>query len=95
MKLKTPPADFFEKKPLYKPYKSKKPEKKGMVYVIKNDKKALIYFGDSSMEDFTQHYFSSGVWWGVFLQCSTLHIRRTAQVCVGTVRWLARTPVQI
>jgi hypothetical protein len=55
MKLKTPPADFFEKKPLYKPYKSKKPEKKGMVYVIKNDKKSLIYFGDSSMEDFTQH----------------------------------------
>ena len=53
--MKKAPSDFKEKKPLYKPYKSDKPAKKRMVYVIKNEKKSLIYFGDSSMQDFTQH----------------------------------------
>ena len=48
--------DSFKKnKPLYKPKKSTKSGKKGMVYVLKEGKKRLIYFGDSSMKDFTQH----------------------------------------
>jgi len=38
-------------KPLYKPKKSTRPGKKGMVYVMKNGKKKLIHFGDSSMTD--------------------------------------------
>ena len=29
--------------------------KKNMVYVLKEGKKRLIHFGDSSMKDFTQH----------------------------------------
>ena len=50
------PSDFKERKPLYKPYKSNKPGKKGMVYVKgKEGKPRLIYFGDSNMKDFTQH----------------------------------------
>jgi len=49
------PADFKEKKPLYKPYKSTKAGKKGQVYVMKNGVKRLIYFGDASMSDFTKH----------------------------------------
>ena len=49
-------ADFKEKKPLYKPYKSTKAGKKGMVYVkASGGGKRLIYFGDSSMSDFTKH----------------------------------------
>tara|TARA_R110002033_G_scaffold128709_1_gene169764 strand:- start:822 stop:1103 length:282 start_codon:yes stop_codon:yes gene_type:complete len=51
MALKTAPADFKTKKPLYKPYKSTKSGKKGMVYTAKG----LIHFGDSNMQDFTQH----------------------------------------
>jgi len=39
-------------KPLYKPMKSTRAGKKGMVYVIKNGAKRLIHFGDSSMTDF-------------------------------------------
>jgi len=35
--------------------KSTKAGKKMMVYVMKNGKKTLIHFGDSSMQDFTQH----------------------------------------
>ncbi len=42
-------------KPLYKPMKSTKKGKKMMVYVMKDKKKRLIHFGDSSMQDFTQH----------------------------------------
>ena len=42
-------------KPLYKPVHSSNPKKKGMVYVLKEGKKRLIHFGDSSMKDFTQH----------------------------------------
>ena len=46
------------KKPtLNKPFKSSKPGKKMSVYVKADNKKGykLIHFGDSSMEDFTQH----------------------------------------
>ncbi len=49
------PADFKEKKPLYKPYKSDKKGKKGQVYVKKDGKKRLIHFGDASMQSFDQH----------------------------------------
>ena len=38
-------------KPLYKPFKSKVKGKKGSVYVMKDGKKRLIHFGDSSMTD--------------------------------------------
>ena len=44
-----------DKKPLYKPMKSTRSDKKGMVYVMKDGKKRLIHFGDASMKDFTQH----------------------------------------
>ncbi len=47
--------DTKTNKPLYKPMKSTKAGKKMMVYVMKNGKKTLIHFGDSSMKDFTQH----------------------------------------
>ena len=46
---------FKKDKPLYRPVKSSRASKKGMVYVNRNNKKKLIHFGDSSMEDFTQH----------------------------------------
>lgn len=39
-------------KPLYKPFKSTAKNKKYAVYVIKGDKKRLIHFGDSRMEQF-------------------------------------------
>ena len=55
MKLTKAPNSFKIDKPLYKPYKSTNPKKKGMVYVMRDGKKKLIYFGDASMEDFTQH----------------------------------------
>lgn len=42
-------------KPLYQPRKSNKQGKKGMVYIKKEGKVRLIHFGDSNMEDFTQH----------------------------------------
>jgi hypothetical protein len=42
-------------KPMYKPVKSSKATKKGMVYVSKNGGKRLIHFGDSSMSDMTKH----------------------------------------
>ncbi len=49
-------SDFKTKKPLYKPVKSTKKGKKGMVYVKgANGGKRLIHFGDSTMKDFTQH----------------------------------------
>ena len=40
---------------LYEPFKSKAKNKKYSVYVLKNNKKSLIHFGDSRYEDFTQH----------------------------------------
>ena len=55
MTLTKPPSDFKITKPMYKPYKSSNAKKKGMVYISSNGKKKLIHFGDSSMEDFTQH----------------------------------------
>jgi hypothetical protein len=39
-------------KPLYKPFKSKVSGKKYSVYVMKNNKKTLIHFGDSNMQHF-------------------------------------------
>jgi len=42
-------------KPLYKPFPSKAKGKKMSVYVMKEGKKKLIHFGDSSMEDYRQH----------------------------------------
>jgi hypothetical protein len=47
--------NFRKNKPLYKPRKSTRAGKKGMVYVMKNGRKKLIHFGDSSMSDFTKH----------------------------------------
>ncbi len=45
----------MENKTLYKPFKSSKKGKKMSVYVMKDGKKRLIHFGNSNMEDFTQH----------------------------------------
>jgi len=42
-------------KPLYKPFPSKAKGKKKSVYIMKDGKKRLIHFGDSNMQDFTQH----------------------------------------
>ena len=55
MVLSKAPANFKEVKPLYKPYKSDKSGKKGMVFVKKDNNKRLIHFGDANMLDFTQH----------------------------------------
>jgi len=56
MTLSSAPANFKTDKPLYKPYKSNKAGKKGMVYVKSGSGgKRLIHFGDSNMKDFTQH----------------------------------------
>ena len=46
---------FKKNKPLYKPMKSSRAGKKGMVYVMKGGSKRLIHFGDSSMSDMTKH----------------------------------------
>ena len=46
---------FKKNKPLYQPVKSTRSGKKGMVYVMKTNKKRLIHFGDANMEDYTQH----------------------------------------
>ena len=47
-----PTSNFKTNKPLYKPVKSDKAGKKGMVYVKeKGGGKRLIHFGDSSMTD--------------------------------------------
>jgi hypothetical protein len=54
-KLKKSPGDWYTTKPLYKPMKSDNPNKKGMVYVMKDGKKRKIHFGDATMEDFRQH----------------------------------------
>ncbi len=53
--LTSAPADFKTKKTLYKPYKSTKQGKKGMVYVKKEGGVRLIHFGYSSMSDMTKH----------------------------------------
>jgi hypothetical protein len=46
-----PSSNFKTEKPLYKPVKSDKAGKKGMVYIRKGGSKRLIHFGDSSMTD--------------------------------------------
>ena len=54
--MKSAPANFTKDKPLYKPYKSNKTGKKGMVYVKSSGGgKRLIHFGDANMKDFRQH----------------------------------------
>jgi hypothetical protein len=55
MVLKEPTKKWFDERPLYKPVKSNKKGKKGKVFVMKNGVKRLIHFGDSNMQDFTQH----------------------------------------
>ena len=54
-KLIKAPVDFKETKKLYIPYISSNKKKKGMEYVLKENRKRLIHFGDSSMEDYRQH----------------------------------------
>lgn len=50
MKLSKAPKNFNETKPIYKPYKSTKAGKEGMVYIKSKDgKPRLIHFGDSKM----------------------------------------------
>ena len=44
-----------DSKPLYKPFKSSAKNKKYSVYVMKEGRKRLIHFGDSRMQDYTQH----------------------------------------
>jgi len=44
-------GEFKKDKPLYKPKRSDRKGKKGMVYVMKNGAKRLIHFGDSTMTD--------------------------------------------
>tara|TARA_R110001606_G_scaffold136195_5_gene273612 strand:+ start:1527 stop:1811 length:285 start_codon:yes stop_codon:yes gene_type:complete len=54
LNLKTAPANFKTDKPMYKPYKSSKAGKDGMVYVKgTNGGKSLLHFGDSSMANNT------------------------------------------
>lgn len=53
MPLSRAPANFKELKPLYKPYKSSKAGKDGMVYIKKGGSKRLLHFGDSSMPNNT------------------------------------------
>ena len=46
----------MDKKILYQPFPYKgKANKKFSVYVMKDGKKRLLHFGDSTMEDFRQH----------------------------------------
>ena len=45
------PPKKKDNKPLYKPMKSTRAGKKGMVYVMKDGKKRLIHFGTASMTD--------------------------------------------
>ena len=54
LNLKTAPENFKTDKPMYKPYKSSKAGKDGMVYVKgTNGGKSLLHFGDSSMANNT------------------------------------------
>ena len=54
---KKPPPKKEKKIVLYKPMKSTRKGKKKMVYVRnkKTGKPKLIHYGDSSMQDYTQH----------------------------------------
>lgn len=52
---------MVEKKPLYKPFVSKAKNKKYSVYVMKNDRKRIIHFGDKRYGQFKDklgHYKS-------------------------------------
>tara|TARA_R110000796_G_scaffold23543_3_gene67343 strand:+ start:176 stop:460 length:285 start_codon:yes stop_codon:yes gene_type:complete len=53
--MKIASITWKNEKPLYQPVKSNNSNKKGMVYVMKEGKKKLIHFGDSSMKSFDQH----------------------------------------
>ncbi len=54
LKLVKAPAEFKTNKPMYKPYKSDKAGKDGMVYVKSSSGgKRLLHFGDSSMANNT------------------------------------------
>lgn len=54
LNLKKAPAEFKTNKPMYKPYKSDKSGKDGMVYVKSSSGgKRLLHFGDSSMANNT------------------------------------------
>mgnify|MGYP003632496886 CR=1 FL=1 len=54
MKLTAAPANFKTDKPMYKPYKSSKSGKDGMVYVKgSGGGKRLLHFGDASMANNT------------------------------------------
>ena len=56
MALSSASEVWKKNKPLYKPVRSSKAGKKGMVYVkSKTGGKKLIHFGDSNMSDFTKH----------------------------------------
>ena len=55
MNLKNATDKWKKDKPLHLPRKSTKAGKKGQVYVVKEGKKRLIHFGDSTMEDLSQH----------------------------------------
>tara|TARA_R100001163_G_C4930636_1_gene106727 strand:+ start:198 stop:479 length:282 start_codon:yes stop_codon:yes gene_type:complete len=52
--------DFKKNKPLYKPRRSTKADKKGMVYVMKDGKKRLIHFGQKGAPDFNSGKASKG-----------------------------------
>ena len=54
-KLKNATDTWYTNKPLYKPVISDNAKKKGMVYVMSNDSKSKIHFGDASMSDYRQH----------------------------------------
>lgn len=45
----------MNKKILYQPFPSNSKNKKFSVYVMKDNKKKLIHYGDSRYEDYTQH----------------------------------------
>jgi len=54
LNLTKAPAEFKTNKPMYKPYKSDKSGKDGMVYVKSSSGgKRLLHFGDSSMANNT------------------------------------------
>ena len=54
-KLKKATDTWYTNKKLYEPVISDSAKKKGMVYVMKNDRKSKIHFGDASMSDYRQH----------------------------------------
>ena len=55
VRLPKPSSRWKSDRPLYRPVKSSRSGKKGMVYVKRGGKKRLIHFGDAKMKDYTQH----------------------------------------